>query len=43
VARVPAESKAAVGQSIELALDMAKVAVFDADSGANLTIPAAAE
>ncbi|OBG30329.1 ABC transporter ATP-binding protein [Mycobacterium sp. 852002-51057_SCH5723018] len=40
VARVPAESKATVGQSIELALDTTKVAVFDADSGANLTIPA---
>ncbi|OBF61064.1 ABC transporter ATP-binding protein [Mycobacterium sp. 852002-50816_SCH5313054-b] len=44
VARVSAESKAAVGQSIELALDTTKVAVFDADSGANLSIaPAAAE
>jgi multiple sugar transport system ATP-binding protein len=44
VARVPAESQATIGQSIELALDTAKVAVFDADSGANLTIaPAAAE
>jgi multiple sugar transport system ATP-binding protein len=43
VARVPAESKATIGQSIELALDATKVAVFDADSGANLTIPAAAE
>jgi multiple sugar transport system ATP-binding protein len=41
VARVPAESKAAIGQSIELALDTTKVVVFDADSGANLTIPAA--
>src|ERR1700751_321978 len=44
VARVPAESKAAVGQSIELAFDTTKLAVFDADSGANLTIsPSAAE
>ena len=44
VARVPAESKAAIGQSIELALDTSKVAVFDADSGVNLTIaPAVAE
>ena len=44
VARVPAESKAAVGQSIELAFDTTKLAVFDADSGANLTIsPPAAE
>jgi multiple sugar transport system ATP-binding protein len=43
-ARVPAESKATIGQSIELALDTTKVAVFDADSGANLTIaPAASE
>jgi multiple sugar transport system ATP-binding protein len=41
VARVPAGSKAAIGQSIELALDTAKVAVFDADSGANLTLPIA--
>ncbi|MCV7092636.1 ABC transporter ATP-binding protein [Mycobacterium interjectum] len=42
VARVSAESKASVGQSIELALDTTKVAVFDADSGANLTIAPAA-
>ncbi|EFG74915.1 ABC transporter, ATP-binding protein [Mycobacterium parascrofulaceum ATCC BAA-614] len=41
VARVPAESKAAIGQSIELAFDTTKLAVFDADSGANLTIAAA--
>ena len=40
VARVPTESKAAIGQSIELACDTTKLAVFDADSGANLTIPA---
>lgn len=40
VARVPAESKAAIGQPIELALDTSKVAVFDADSGVNLTVPA---
>ncbi len=38
VARVPAESKATIGQSIELAFDTAKLAVFDADSGVNLTI-----
>jgi multiple sugar transport system ATP-binding protein len=44
VARVPAESRAAVGQSLELALDTTKLAVFDGDSGVNLTIaPAAAE
>jgi multiple sugar transport system ATP-binding protein len=40
VARVPAESKAASGQSIELAFDATKLAVFDAGSGANLTIAA---
>jgi multiple sugar transport system ATP-binding protein len=40
VARVLAESKAAVGQSIELAFDTSKFAAFDADSGVNLTIPA---
>lgn len=39
VARVPAESKIAIGQSVELAFDTARLAVFDADSGANLTIP----
>ncbi len=38
VARVPAESKAHIGQSIELAFDTTKLAVFDADSGLNLTI-----
>ena len=42
VARVPAESKAALGQSIELAFDTTKLAVFDADSGVNLTVPPAA-
>ena len=41
VARVPAESRAAIGQSIELALDTTKIAVFDAESGINLTIPVA--
>lgn len=39
VARAPAESKVAIGQSVELAFDTARLAVFDADSGANLTIP----
>ncbi|OBF20856.1 sn-glycerol-3-phosphate ABC transporter ATP-binding protein UgpC [Mycobacterium kubicae] len=39
VARVLAESKAAIGQTIELACDTTKLAVFDADSGANLTVP----
>jgi multiple sugar transport system ATP-binding protein len=38
VARVSAESRAVIGQSIELAFDTTKLAVFDADSGANLTI-----
>lgn len=41
VARVPAASKAAGGQPIELALDAAKVVVFDAASGVNLTVPPA--
>jgi multiple sugar transport system ATP-binding protein len=39
VARVPAASKAAAGQSVELALDPSKLVVFDADSGVNLTVP----
>jgi multiple sugar transport system ATP-binding protein len=39
VARVPAASKAAKGQSLELAFDTLKLAVFDADSGVNLTVP----
>ncbi len=39
VARVPAESKATLGQSIELACETTKLVVFDADSGVNLTIP----
>jgi multiple sugar transport system ATP-binding protein len=38
VARVPAENKAVIGQSIELAFDTTKLAVFDAGSGTNLTI-----
>ena len=40
VARVPAVSTAAIGQSVELAFDPTKLAVFDVDSGVNLTIPA---
>ncbi|BBZ71344.1 ABC transporter ATP-binding protein [Mycobacterium paraseoulense] len=40
VARVPAESKAAIGQPVELAFDTTKLAVFDARSGANLTASA---
>ncbi len=39
VARLPAESGATVGESIELVFDTAKLAIFDADSGTNLTIP----
>jgi multiple sugar transport system ATP-binding protein len=38
VARVPAASKAAGGQPIELALDAGKVVVFDARSGVNLSV-----
>jgi len=41
VARVPVGSKAAIGQPIELACDTSKLAVFDADTGVNLTIPIA--
>jgi multiple sugar transport system ATP-binding protein len=38
VARVPAASKAAKGQSLEVAFDTLKLAVFDADTGINLTV-----
>ncbi|WP_409428736.1 ABC transporter ATP-binding protein [Mycobacterium sp. SMC-11] len=38
VARVPAASKAAGGQPIELALDPEKVVVFDAKTGVNLSV-----
>jgi multiple sugar transport system ATP-binding protein len=38
VARVPAESSPARGQTIELSADTTKLAVFDADSGVNLTV-----
>ncbi len=41
VARVPAASKAAGGEPIELALDPATAVVFDAESGVNLTVPPA--
>jgi multiple sugar transport system ATP-binding protein len=40
VARVPAESKAAKGHFVELAVDTSKLAIFDAGSGANLTVSA---
>jgi multiple sugar transport system ATP-binding protein len=38
VARVSTESKVTPGQTMELAFDTSKIAVFDADTGANLTI-----
>ncbi|MBI3689253.1 MAG: ABC transporter ATP-binding protein, partial [Mycolicibacterium aromaticivorans] len=38
VARLSADSNAAIGQSIELAFDTTKLHIFDADSGVNLTI-----
>ena len=41
MARLSADSKAAKGQSVELALDTAKLHIFDADSGVNLTVPPA--
>jgi multiple sugar transport system ATP-binding protein len=43
VSRVPAASKAAQGRSLELAFDTLKLAIFDADSGVNLTIPVPAD
>jgi multiple sugar transport system ATP-binding protein len=39
VARVPTESKAVAGQPAELAFDTSKLTLFDADTGANLSIP----
>ncbi|MBY0441165.1 MAG: sn-glycerol-3-phosphate ABC transporter ATP-binding protein UgpC [Mycobacteriaceae bacterium] len=42
VARVSPESKATQGQSIELAFDTTRLMVFDAVSGANLTLPLSA-
>ena len=41
VARVSTESKVTPGQTIELAFDTTKLAIFDADTGVNLTIPPA--
>ncbi|MBJ7338045.1 sn-glycerol-3-phosphate ABC transporter ATP-binding protein UgpC [Mycolicibacterium sp.] len=41
VARVPAESKVVAGQTAELAFDTSKLTLFDADTGANLSIPPA--
>ena len=40
VARVSAESNAATGQTVELALDPTKLHIFDADTGVNLNAPA---
>jgi multiple sugar transport system ATP-binding protein len=39
VARVSTESKVTQGQTMRLAFDTSKIAIFDADSGVNLTIP----
>jgi multiple sugar transport system ATP-binding protein len=41
VARVSTESKVAPGQKVELAFDTTKLVLFDADTGANLSIPPA--
>src|ERR1700754_161245 len=38
VARVSTQSMAAQGQTMELAFDTSKITIFDADTGANLTI-----
>jgi multiple sugar transport system ATP-binding protein len=38
VARVSTESKVTAGQTMELAFDTSKIAIFDADTGLNLTI-----
>jgi len=43
VARVPAASKAVKGKKFGLAFDTSQLAVFDPDSGANLTIAPAPE
>ena len=39
VARVSAESKIVAGQTAELAFDTSRLTLFDADTGANLSIP----
>ncbi|HEY6648446.1 MAG TPA: ABC transporter ATP-binding protein, partial [Mycobacterium sp.] len=38
VARVSTESKVTQGQTLQLAFDTSKIAIFDADTGVNLTI-----
>jgi multiple sugar transport system ATP-binding protein len=43
VARLPADSRAKPGEQIQLAFDTTKALVFDADTGANLTIPPSGE
>jgi multiple sugar transport system ATP-binding protein len=43
VARVSTESKASKGQTLELAFDTSKIAIFDADTGHNLTIAPVAD
>jgi multiple sugar transport system ATP-binding protein len=40
VARVSVESKVTQGSTIQLAFDTSKIAIFDADTGENLTLPA---
>ena len=39
VARVSTESKVTQGQTMQLAFDTSKIAIFDADTGENLTVP----
>jgi multiple sugar transport system ATP-binding protein len=41
VARVSAESQVTAGTTVELAVDTSKLVIFDADTGANLSIPPA--
>jgi multiple sugar transport system ATP-binding protein len=41
VARVSADSTVTIGETVELAIDTTKLTLFDADSGANLSIPPA--
>jgi multiple sugar transport system ATP-binding protein len=43
VARLPARSAATAGERLQLAFDTTKILIFDADSGANLTIPPPSE
>ncbi|MDO3636774.1 ABC transporter ATP-binding protein [Mycolicibacterium arseniciresistens] len=43
VARVSTESSVAPGRTVQLAFDTSKLVIFDADTGANLTIPPAGE